>query len=74
MTLGKSNDSSGPLGDTLSLGEQILSVSGNTPKNYNVYLPSTFPFYRKGKKNPVGTLTTRLLATAVLKYQKCSGF
>lgn len=44
------------------------------PQDMRFCLSSILPFYRKGKKNPEGTLVARLPVTTALEDQKYSGF
>lgn len=52
--MGRSDDLSGPLGDTLHLGEQNPGVSGNTPNKCDVSLPFNPPILQRGKQTPEG--------------------
>lgn len=59
VTLGRSDDFSRPLSDTLPLCEQNQSVSGNSPKGYDVSPPLNVTILQQVEAEPEGTLVTR---------------
>lgn len=57
--VGRSDNFSRPLSDTLPLCEQNQSVPGNTPKRYDVFPPLNATILQKAEAELEGTLVTR---------------